>query len=116
MTRIPLIRVAAAALGGLAAATALFGLLIVADAGRGFPRVASSTPGWVVPLAAGGLVGAIAWLLLSDRGSQREGSTQPQSTLCSSCGSPVMSDWRLCPYCGHFIEAEQPGEGYSAQV
>jgi ribosomal protein L32 len=60
---------------------------------------------WIVPIAAGFLVGGVAWALLAagDRLPSRV------ATHCDSCGSIVLEGWRICPHCGHFI-----GEGVEA--
>lgn len=54
---------------------------------------------WIVPIAAGFLVGGVAWALLAT------GDRLPsRATLqCGSCGSTVLEGWRICPHCGHFI-------------
>jgi hypothetical protein len=54
---------------------------------------------WIVPIAAGFLVGGVAWALLAtgDRLPSRV------ATYCTSCGSSVLEGWRICPHCGHFL-------------
>jgi hypothetical protein len=54
---------------------------------------------WIVPIAAGFLVGGVAWALLAT--GDRLPSRVPLH--CTSCGSSILEGWRICPHCGHFI-------------
>jgi len=87
-------------LGGIAVAVSLLGLLVVADAGRGFAgSVATTAFGWMIPLVAGALVGVASWLLLVGREND-EAASDLHSSACEACGQPIIEDWRLCPHCG----------------
>ena len=102
MTRKQLMRIASAALGGLAVGLAFMAALLVLNSGGGLVGCTAATAaGWTIPLLAGLVVGGVAWILLAeDKGG---GSTPNGSTLsarCAGCGRPVADEWRLCPYCG----------------
>jgi len=106
VARKPVFRVAAAVFGGVAVAVSLLGILAFVNADEGFAGCAATTAlGWTIPLVAGGLVGLTSWLLLVERDS---GDDRPglQSSRCDACGSPVVDEWRLCPYCGHVVQAQ----------
>jgi hypothetical protein len=65
---------------------------------------------WIVPVVAGLTVGILGWLLLS--GLMGPDTPEPivsEDLGCPSCGRSVRGSWRLCPYCGAFIECEDPG-------
>lgn len=110
MVRVPILRAAAAIVGGLAAAAGLFGLLAVADAGRGPLQQVIAGPGWLIPIVAGGIVGTLAWVLLSGNDHVEPDPTTTPTATCPSCDSQVLSDWRLCPYCGRFVDESQEGD------
>lgn len=100
MSRKPVIRVSVAVLGGIAVAVSLLGLLMIANAGRGFAGCAATTAfGWTIPLIAGGLVGVASWLLLTGHEGDDIGDDL-HSSACAVCGQPIIEEWRLCPYCG----------------
>jgi len=103
VSRSPVVRITAALLGGLAAAAALLGVLLVASGEAGASGFAVVGLGWLVPLVAGLIVGALSWLLLNDR-AEDDPRQLGERTLCALCGSPVLEDWRLCPYCGSFLK------------
>ncbi|MBI5232204.1 MAG: hypothetical protein HY876_08585 [Coriobacteriales bacterium] len=104
MARKPLLRIAAAALGGLAVATVLLAITLVVNAGGGFSGTTAATPlGWTIPLIAGVLVGGLAWLLLSDRPARGGRENPPTSIACASCGKACLDSWRLCPFCGTLL-------------
>jgi hypothetical protein len=88
-------------LGLLGAVAAV--LAIVALLGRGFDvtdGVASTPLGWLIPLASIAVIAGVAWLLLSQIPVGSSRSNDYRSIACSSCGRTVLTDWRLCPYCG----------------
>ena len=108
MSRRPEFRVAAAVFGGVAVAVSLLGILAFMNAGKGFTGCAATTAlGWTIPLVAGGLVGFASWLLLVERETDDDHHEFTAST-CSACGSPVIDDWRMCPYCGHVVQSSPP--------
>ena len=90
---------------GLAVEAALLGLLAFWLASRitGHPSAATAI-GWMTTLAAVS-VGAILWYVLA-----RDDAEDPRSSTdgarCKNCGHAVVDDWRLCPYCGTFVDDE----------
>ena len=53
------------------------------------------------------LVAAAIWLFRQAsvasqgaRSGEPEGTAGEAGQTCPSCGQPVQSDWRVCPYCG----------------
>jgi len=103
VARKPVLRLAAAAVGGLVVAAVLLAGILVLNASDGFAGSTAATPlGWTIPLIAGVLVGGLAWLLLSDRRPRSHGE-RPTSVSCTSCGKPCLTTWRLCPYCGTLL-------------
>lgn len=91
-------------------AAALFGLLLVANAGHdlvGGGGVLGVE--WLVPVVTGGMVGTLAWLLLAGE-QQEEDQSVAHSRPCPACGSAVGTEWRLCPYCGHYIGSDEATE------
>lgn len=101
----PTMRLAAAALGGLSVVTVFSALVIAAVSGRGPVHLGA---GWVVPLVAGCSVGLLSWFLLTDTPGEANGDARGTNVSCSSCGTEVREDWRLCPYCGGSIESPSP--------
>jgi len=95
------------ALAGVAAGAALMVAvlsLVNGDAGFAF-CTATGRFGWLVPLVAGLVIGAVSLSLLSDpegHSALFERDAAPQ-TMCASCGSPVIEGSRLCPSCGRLI-------------
>ncbi len=108
MSRSPAVRITAALLGGVAAASALFAVLLVATADERGAGFRSLGHGWGVPLLAGVVVGILSWLLLNESPVDDESRALSGHTLCSACGSPILEDWRLCPYCGTFLGDVEP--------
>lgn len=107
MVRKPIVRIAAAVTGGLFVAVTLLALLFIVNAGSGLSGTTGATPlGWTVPLIAGALVGAVAWLLLSE--DPPELTAEAFSSTCGACGAAVRDDWRLCPYCGAIVDDPRP--------
>ena len=100
----------------LAIAALVFAASVVVRAGWSQP-VSLSGFAWIVPVVAGITVGLLGWLVLSDA-HRSEGSATPNASEqgCPACGRSVMRSWRLCPYCGSFIESEEPptSAGYAS--
>jgi hypothetical protein len=96
-------------LGSILAAGLVF--VSLSDDGRAFIGGPGSVMGWAVPLAGLFTIAAITWLLiLSD---SHAGDDHPRRVACWSCGHSVMSEWRLCPYCGAELRAWAPPAGES---
>lgn len=78
----------------LALVAVVFGLVdLVPDPGP------ASIFGWAVPLVALFVIIGVTWLLLA-RDSDEPVEDGELYAVCPSCGQSVLSDWRLCPYCG----------------
>ncbi|MRR11668.1 zinc ribbon domain-containing protein [bacterium] len=110
MPRSPLMRTIMSALGGLLGAVILLGVLAVANGGLGFVTcTGTARSGWIVPLV-GGLVIAMASLLLLDPGrhADDDDAVELRASACASCGSPIIDEWRLCPHCGQLLECQVP--------
>lgn len=95
-------RVVVAVLGGLIAAGLLYAVLLDAALRSGLPLSWADGLGIVGPLLVGGVVGVLAWPVLS--GADR--SDRAATSTCEACGSPIMKDWRLCPHCGRFASED----------
>jgi len=92
----------------LAIAALIFVASLVARTGPS-QRISLGGFAWVIPVVAGVTVGLLGWLLLSDaRRSEFDTRRASEEQGCPSCGRRVMRNWRLCPYCGSFIESEEP--------
>ncbi len=94
-------------LGSLAAGVTLFGVLAYLNKETGLMScTATSSLGWTVPLITGLLIAGVVVLLL---GSPQEDGDTPadlNSSTCSSCGSPIIDEWRMCPHCGELLECD----------
>jgi hypothetical protein len=97
------LRLDSTAVGGVAFAAALAALLVALMVGDGF---SGSGSGLVSPLVVGGAVGALCWLLLTGPARLERGAKGPATVRCTSCGTEVYEDWRLCPYCGVSSESD----------
>jgi hypothetical protein len=54
---------------------------------------------WIVPLGIVALaVFGVVWLV-----NNFNGSKTAQGQVCSTCGKPVQTDWKTCPYCGNTL-------------
>ena len=57
--------------------------------------------GWAAVLLAAIVVGLVGWSLAGIAKPPRfPDGPDDTHTLCPSCGETVMTEWRLCPYCG----------------
>ncbi|GEM_PF-1108372 len=87
----------------------LFAVLHIANGGLGFEGcTATATFGWLIPLLSGALVAVIAWMLIDgDRGGPSDSvKGDPEATVCMYCGSGILQEWKLCPYCGQLRECD----------
>lgn len=66
----------------------------------GYARLELPGTAWIVPVIAVLGVGVLSWFLLSDSGRDADQGTGSPGVYCPVCGTQVMSEWRLCPYCG----------------
>lgn len=105
MDRSRLLQLLSAVSGGLAAVLGLLGILLLLSGRTGLMGGCSAlTPvGWTVPLLSGAVIGAVTWILLGQETLSDDPSGGSAST-CPSCSTSVMSEWRLCPHCGHRLD------------
>lgn len=99
-------RFAIAVVGGLVSIAVLHGVLLFVGGADLTASITSDEPSWVVPLATGGVIGAVTWLLLEPE-APRADNTREQHP-CPTCGAEVMSEWRMCPDCGSRLSAPSP--------
>ncbi|MCE5203133.1 MAG: hypothetical protein LLG24_02795 [Actinomycetia bacterium] len=87
---------------------AIVGLLFVVNAEEGFEDCTGTGEfGWLVPLIAALVIGGLAWVLLSQEphhDDHHEGSAS--DAVCPACGCAVLSQWRMCPYCGQMLSGD----------
>ena len=112
MKRVGLLRVSAAALGGLAAVTALVAFGVLMSMRSGVLVSATQAPLWALPLVAGGTVGVLSWFLLDGARTSEDPSDDVRVTVaCEHCGKTMLEDWRLCPHCGNTCDTVVSGNG-----
>ena len=117
MKRVGLLRVTAAALGGLAVVTALVAFGILASLRSGVVLGGAHAPLWAVPLVAGAAVGVLSWFLLTGSPTAEGASDDYRVTVaCAHCGNSVLEDWLLCPHCGSASEVTSPPESSAPTV
>ncbi len=91
---------------GLLAGAVLVGLLFLLGSGDATSSNAIQRIGWVVPLAAGLVIGGIALVLLGTTDDAKDEADDLEAATCASCGSPIIAEWRLCPHCGSLLECD----------
>ncbi len=98
MSRKTVLKLLAAVIGAASIAVVLLAVAVLTRAVNGFGSSLSALT-WIVPIAAGFLVGGVAWALLAT------GDHVPARMKfhCDSCGSTILEGWRICPHCGHFV-------------
>lgn len=103
----------AAVIGAASIGVVLFAVAILTRSVDGLDSSLTAL-NWIVPIAAGFLVGGVAWALLAT------GDRTPARTRmhCTSCGSSILEGWRICPHCGHFlgdaVERREPADSAAA--
>ena len=103
MSRDPLARIALSLVGAiLAVAIAVAALLKINRAGFS-ACTGTAAFGWTVPIVTVGVIGIVAWILLHESDDETDENVAGMSCRCSSCGEPVIDNWRLCPYCGMMV-------------
>lgn len=105
-------RIMLAILGAGASVVLFVGLFALVNHGDSFAGDAGSVLGWTFPVASFFVVIGVAWLLLSQ--SPRDPGQHPLYAPCPTCGRSVMTDWRLCPYCGEILERDDAHEALRA--
>jgi len=108
LARISVTKVVTAVAGGFVATLAVYAVLLVMHSGQALDRSELVGLGLLVPVVAGAMVGALAWLLLSD--TDDPAGSGHESATCAACGAPLMPDWRLCPNCGRFVDGQAPSD------
>ena len=88
----------AAVIGAISIAVVMLAVAVLTRSVDGL-NTSLAALNWIVPIAAGFLVGGVAWALLAT------GDRLPSRvrTHCTSCGSIILEGWRICPHCGHFV-------------
>jgi hypothetical protein len=87
------------------AVAVLFVALVWLNAENGFAGCTGTIPlGWGIPILSGLLIGGVGWMLLFRAPHYtRSSGPETRSVPCPSCDKPVLSDWRMCPYCGSVL-------------
>lgn len=96
--------------GVLVGIVTVVGLIFAVNADMGFEGCTGTARfGWLAPLIAASVIGGVAWLLLSQE-SHHDDDERPTSALasCPECGRVVLSQWRMCPYCGEMLDVATP--------
>lgn len=89
----------------VAVVAAIIGVVLLANAGSGFAGCTSAMRfGWVAPLIAASIIGALAWVLLSQDHPVGGEDAHIPAVECPECGRTVMGEWRMCPYCGEVLD------------
>jgi len=84
-------------------------VVLLVNAGSGFAGCTSATQfGWVAPLLAASIIGALAWVLLSQHRTLDDDDPHAASIECPECGQTVMGEWRMCPHCGEVLDPQYP--------
>ncbi len=98
---------------GVLAGVLAVGLLFVtlSSFGRDLVGGPGSMMGWAVPLVGLFIIAAITWLLILE--DTHSDADPAQRVSCWACGHSIMSEWRLCPYCGAEARAWTPMTGES---
>lgn len=82
------------------AALALAFLRLVGEGWLTNGSAIASPLGWTLPLMTAFVVVGVAWLLMSQSHGKADDDGFDMSTVaCPACGSSVLREWRLCPYC-----------------
>ncbi len=103
--------------GAIGIVVALLALLTAVNAGLGFDGCAGlGSLGWAIPLFSGALIGGVAWMLLlrAPNYSGEGDEDAKRSVPCPACSKPVMTGWRLCPYCSTTLPRNGTGRQRSA--
>lgn len=100
MNRAALLRLAAAFTGGVAVVVVLAALVRMGAADGARTRALTVGAGWAVPIVAGATVGILSWLLLGGDYAPETTDSGLSTVDCPACGTELLREWRLCPYCG----------------
>jgi len=109
VSRVALNRIVLSLAGVAAGGVLMAAVLSLVNGSEGFAFcTATGRFGWLVPLVAGLVIGAVSLSLLADpdvdqatlRADSRSGLS------CSSCGGTVIEGSRLCPSCGCMIDRD----------
>jgi hypothetical protein len=100
-------KIAIALLGAFVLAGALLAVLAFVNVDGGvIAGTSSETLGWIVPIVAGAVIGAVAFLLLDDGSRAEGGERELRPSTCRACGSDTIAEWRICPHCGEILDRE----------
>jgi hypothetical protein len=94
------------------------GLILMVNAESGFSGCTGAAEyGWLAPLLAASIIGGLAWVLLSQDPKSPPGATEGAPfSECPECNRAVLSQWRMCPYCGEMLDSltrQGPGSNIS---
>ena len=111
-------KIAIALVGAFLLAGLLLAVLAFVNVDSGvIAGTSSKTLGWIVPIVAGAVIGAVAFLLLDDGPQAEGGERELRPSTCRACGADTIAEWRICPHCGEFLDGEvgvaggcRPGE------
>ncbi|KAF0207247.1 MAG: zinc ribbon domain-containing protein [Actinomycetota bacterium] len=93
------------AAAGAVTVVVVVALVLLVNAGSGFEGCTSTAQfGWLAPLLAASIIGALAWVLLRQDHRIEEDDTHVPAAECPECGRTVMGEWRMCPYCGEVLD------------
>ena len=103
----------------IAVSVAALMALLVAVLGPGLPAafcLPAAPFGWLMMVVSVGVIVGLAWYLLAHAPRHTDGPQGYHAVACSSCGRAVLTDWRLCPYCGSPLVSrpradEEPARG-----
>ncbi len=108
MSRVSVRHMVTALGSGFVAGVLMLAVLALLNGGIGFGSCTAMTGlGWIVPLVAGLIIGGVALVLLDTSQSNADSSADTlRASTCASCGSPIISEWRMCPHCGALLECD----------
>jgi hypothetical protein len=89
---------------GVAGIAGLFALVVLFNEGLSLVGCTAAAPlGWTVPLVSIVVIAAAAWALMSQSEKHPGSADEFRTVACPACGGKVLTDWRLCPYCGSSV-------------
>jgi hypothetical protein len=100
-------KIAVALLGAVVLAGLLLIVLALVNVESGVVAgTGTKTIGWIVPIVAGAVIGAVAFLLLDEGRARDRDEGDLSSATCGECGSEIITEWRMCPHCGEILDRD----------